>query len=352
MAGRCCCERLRGYMSEVPVRLNRLLAFLKQDPGNLRLRNDAVIAAIEANQWSSAQQLLETALTLGVEPGQVRYNLAFALFMQRRYAEALSHLSTPSTSLELPLRARCLHHLQRIDEAIADCRAHLEIAPDSAESNGLLALLLFDTRDSNNARKHAEAALQVNPRQVEALLALASLQTEARKLEEARQTFETLVQVAPDCGRAWLGLALIELNAMRIETALRDITQAATHMPEHIGTWHVLAWVHLLAGDIAAAHAAFESALALDRNFGETHGGLAAIAALEGRDDEARTAIKRALRLDSQSLSARYAQMVLLHREGKNEQVQSVFDSVMERSAGDGVQYRDLVARQMQRVLH
>jgi Tfp pilus assembly protein PilF len=82
-------------------------------------------------------------------------------------------------------------------------------------------------------------------------------------------------------------------------------------MPQHIGSWHGLAWCQLMRGDVEAARASFEAALVLDRNFGETHGGLAVIAALQGRKQEASEAIERAQRLDRSGLSARYAQALL-----------------------------------------
>jgi tetratricopeptide (TPR) repeat protein len=373
----------------VSGRLARLLEFLKLDPGNLRLRKDAIVEAREASQWGIAQELIDSglerspddadllahagfaslqaqrydaavdslraALALGVEPAEVRYNLAVGLFMQKRYEEALERLSAPLLPFELPLalplRARCLHHLQRMEEAIADCRAHLEIVPEDFETCGLLALLLYESRAVGSAHEYAEAALRGNPRQVEAMLAIASMQSDAQQFSAARETFSRLLSDDPNCGRAWLGLALVELIELRVDAALRAITLAAAHLPEHIGTWHVLAWAQLMKGDIAAARAAFESALAIDRNFGETHGGLAAIAALEGRDDDARAAIKRAQRLDSGSLSARYAQMVLLKRAGREAEAKAVFESVLVQSPGGGEHsYRDLVARQIERL--
>lgn len=51
--------------------------------------------------------------------------------------------------------------------------------------------------------------------------------------------------------------------------------------------------------------------MALDRNYGESHGGVAVVAALLGRNSDAKASIQRALRLDPESLSAKYAQMVL-----------------------------------------
>jgi Tfp pilus assembly protein PilF len=115
-------------------------------------------------------------------------------------------------------------------------------------------------------------------------------------------------------------------------------------MPDHIGTWHVLAWIEILLGNVPAAHSAFRRALALDRNFSETHGGLAVVDALQGREAEARLHIKRALRLDRQSVAVCYAELLLLRREGKTAQAKAVIDELLARPASaEGLQYRDLV---------
>lgn len=102
-----------------------------------------------------------------------------------------------------------------------------------------------------------------------------------------------------------------------------------------------------LYGDVGAAHAAFEKALAIDRNFGETHGGLAIVAALQGREADAHLGIKRALRLDPQALSPRYADMVLLRRQGRHREVQAVFESALSQAGGRGTKLREMVISQM-----
>jgi Tfp pilus assembly protein PilF len=85
-------------------------------------------------------------------------------------------------------------------------------------------------------------------------------------------------------------------------------------MPSHVGTWHGQGWCELLQRRYASALDAFERALALDRNFAETHGGLAVVHARRGDRDAAMQAIERAMRLNKHGFAARYAQAVL---EGK-----------------------------------
>lgn len=329
------------------TRLKRLLAFIEHDAGNLELRKDAIREAFDAGDWSVARDLLDLGLLAFPDEPELHYYLAFARFMQRRYVDALALLTAElaqTLPIALVLRARCQHYLGRPDDAIADCKTHLSLVPEHAETHGLLALLLHEQGQNAQATEHAETALRHDATQPEAFLTIASMQSDARDYDAARRSFDVLLQAHPDCGRGWLGLALIELAQMRVEPAARSIELAAKHLPDHIGTWHVVAWLAILRDDLAAAATAFEQALVLNRNFAETHGGLAVVAVLQGREDDARDDIKRALRLDQQSMAVVYAQMLLLKRHGRHNEAQLLLDKFLERPVErTDMQYRDLL---------
>jgi tetratricopeptide (TPR) repeat protein len=106
-------------------------------------------------------------------------------------------------------------------------------------------------------------------------------------------------------------VAMADLLAGDLPTALAHFDNALATMPGHIGTWHGKAWAQLLSSDLPGAQRSFTSALDLDRNFAESHGGLAVALALLGRTEEALQHIERALRLDAFNLSGRYAQAIL-----------------------------------------
>jgi tetratricopeptide (TPR) repeat protein len=308
---------------------------------------------LQAQRFPEAGEALRGALDAGAKSPELYYYLATALFMQRRYADSLDHLraqpSSPGQPFGMVLRARCLHHLRRPAEAIATLQTHLGVSPDDTEAHGLLALLLQEDGHDDEARAHVDAALERNPRQVEAMLALAAMQSNGPETAAARKSFDAILRIDPRCGRAWLGLALLNLRELRLDAARHDIEEAASHLPEHLGTWHVFAWTQLMLGDVGGAQSAFERAMSVDRNFGETHGGLAVVAALQSREEDARQLVRRALRLDPKSLAARYAEMLLMQRQGRDAEAKAVLDSILSRPAGrGGLQYRELVVAQLQ----
>lgn len=373
-------------------RVARLLRYLEQDPNNLRLRKDAICQACNSGLWGIARELIDAglenapadedllawrgaaslreadfeqaevqlsaALNLGLQTAEIRYHLACAHFMRRQFHAALKELSAPLMPFELPLalklRARCQHFLKDSEAAIDSCRLYLGQSTDDPEANGLLALLLYERNEFEASKRHLEIALAQDPAQQEALLTRASLAFDGADYEAARREYENLVRIHPQCGRGWLGLGLIRLRDLQLQAARSDIERATEHLPDHIGSWHVLAWIQLLLGDVLSAELAFDKAMELDRNFGESHGGLAVIAVLEGRIPDARVNIRRALRLNPNALSARYAEWLILNKQGRPEEAEKLLQEVLSRPVAQGdMQYRDLVAlhtRHLQRL--
>src|SRR5262249_3979662 len=108
------------------ARLNRLLAFLERDTGNLVLREAAIREACDVGHWDTARALIDAglqghpeqphllafsglvhlqaleyrdaeealsaALARGLNTYEIQYDLAFAQFMQKRYSDALARL--------------------------------------------------------------------------------------------------------------------------------------------------------------------------------------------------------------------------------------------------------------------
>jgi tetratricopeptide (TPR) repeat protein len=360
-------ESAAQFVPENRARIDRIRALLEREPQNPELRKAAIRAACDTQYWLAAHDLLETglqqqpddpellALAQRLAPLEVRFDLACALFEQRRFEEALRHLVPPRMSIEWPrarlLRARCLHRLNRRVEAIADCRAHLALEPEDPEANGLLALLLYERDQRGAVQRHIDNALRHDPTQCEALLAQASLQLDAQQQTLAYASFKSLLAAHSTCGNAWLGLALIELERLQPKSARSLILRALSSMPDHIASWHVLAWIEIMLGKFVDAERAFQRALVVDRTCGESHGGLAVTAALRGFENEARLCISRALKLDHDSVLARYAEMLLLEHLGRVKEARDALGQILARPARRGdLTYRDLVIRKMMRM--
>lgn len=330
--------------------VQRLLGFLADDPGNLALRADIFQAALEGADFDEAHRqaawvlgrepvnhgwrhrlamldiargeldeaalLLQALIDEGQDDPAIAYNRAYVDFARGQLALAAerlgplvqAHAATLPQALELLLG--CLHRLGRADDAVALFRAHAGAA-NSAKAFGEAALAALDATQPTLALRWAERALALDGDQHEALVAKGSLLVGRRDVPGAMALLERARARHPEDGRTWSAIGMAELMAGRLPAAREAFTRATRWMPGHVGTWHGLAWCHVFERDLAAAAAVFETALALDRNFAESHGGVAVVLALQGRREEAEAAVRRAQKLDAQGLAARYAQAVL-----------------------------------------
>lgn len=367
------------------ARIDRLQSFLAQDPDNLNLLADLGDEAIKCGDLATARAAVEHALELqpgdpyfslrlssiaigarefdeaiaitarlleaGHRDAAVRYNQAYALVSAGRFAEAKEllvelHGEDAANAMVVRLLIRAHHYLGELDAAIDVARRDLEAHPEDGEVAGMLSLLYFDTEDLAQAREWSLRALSQAPDSIDALLAAGGVTLAEENADETRMLMQRAVQVQPRNGRAWTNLGLADMLNLDLDAARASLTRAVEYMPEHIGTWHVLGWVQLMQRDIDGAEATFQRALAIDDNFGETHGGLAAVAASRGQWDKAEIEAKIARRLDPSGMSSQYVQMLQLQRDGRNDAAQQLIESVLKHGkAPTGGSLLDMVGR-------
>lgn len=307
---------------------------LSVSPGNSGVRSQQATLAIASGEPAKAVALLHAMIAEGIESPVLRYNLAYALMYTGAFAEAKEHLSAIIDSPEVPadaplLLARALHHLGELDEAIAVAKGFIEKNPANIAGLGYLALLSLDSEDAIAAKEWAEKAVAGDPENLEGLVTLGSLALEEQDEPTATAYFERATAQHPKSGRAWGGLALSDMLKMQLEKAKEHLALAVKYMPNHTGTWHVVAWCDIVTGNLVGAREAFTKALELNRNFGETHGGLAVVAALEGRVKDAEHSMRLALRLDPGSFAGRFAQSLLLSRAGNTGAAQAQIHEIL-----------------------
>lgn len=373
-----------------PSRLERMLSYIGTDPQNQALLADALQLAIEARDVEKGLVLLahiekygtqdpvveahaallalqagnykqavvfgEAALAGGIDAQAIRFNTAYAQLYCGNHAR-VDELLTEAEGYDscspeyLVLKASALHHLARPEEAETLLRLAIVKAPQHTDALGLLALLLQEDNRSNEAQVLADKALAIAPTHLEALLARADSHFDNNDLQAARNAFEIAVQQHPESGRAWSGLGHIAFSELDFQSAEKLLQEAINHMPDHIGTWHVLAWIYILQGHPEKARKALLASYELDRNFGDTHGGLAVVDVMQGKEAEARTGIRKALRLAPDGMAARYAELLLLERAGDTDSARQLVETVLNQPAGDRDMLRKTLVEQKLRSL-
>jgi tetratricopeptide (TPR) repeat protein len=353
-------------------KLNRYLSFLSQDSDNINLLLDTLKLAIELGEVKSADllvsehqenyksnadfnslaghtklalglyddavELLTTAISQGNVEAATYLNLAHAHHFLGKPELAVSilrdhdELGELFPSIYFVLYARVLHFVEEPQLAITQLEKFHAHHDSTAESAGLLSLILFEQdQRPEDALRLATDALAKNPKALEALVARTSLYMETSHYEQALIDIQNAVSFHPKSGRAWSSLAQVEFNNFHFKEAKDAAAEAVIYMDNHIGTWHLLGWSHLMLSELPEALVAFEKAYDLDRAFAETHGGLAAVFAHMGDVKKANNHIKLADRLDSEGLASTYAKMILLNQNKESEKANSLFDATLNR---------------------
>jgi tetratricopeptide (TPR) repeat protein len=346
------------HQAPSPSRFDRLEALLQHDPDNLSLLADSAEAAFEEDRIDEAQSLLDrhgeraelplqarnlsaliamrrqdwaaaadiygALLADGADAPQTRFGLAWALAMQKRFAEALP-LIDEATAIALPqaaaLLVQLLHDAGEMDAANERARALIAIHPDHRALNAAVATLAIDIEDIELARLcSARAGDHPDALNTRATLALGDDDADA-----AYALFDEALQRDRASPRGWVGRGLTRLQADPAAAAA-DIDRGAALFGDHLGSWIAAGWAHFIAGDTAAARERFEKARVIDETFAEAHGSLAVIDVLDGNIDDARRKTETALRLDRECFSAALAATLLAAGGGDHAKAQRIFD--------------------------
>ncbi|AKJ96681.1 hypothetical protein VM99_00900 [Pseudomonas chlororaphis] len=355
-------------------RLARLLSYLVQDPGNLSLLADALSLAIDLGDIAAGQQLIahmqaqgieqphtyalaahaslqagryaaaaafgDKAIEGGIHHAAVLFNTALGHFHSGDYGATHTLLSRLSKDPQSPahllvMHARALHQLEETEEAERLVTRARQLEPENTNTRGLLALLQYENDNYSPALITAHETLAEDPDQLDALIACASVHFEQNNIVASRNAWLHTIKQHPECGRAWSGLARLEFNELEFDQAEEHLKMAVRFMPDHIGTWHLLAWIYILRRDSVQARQALDASYVLDRNFGETHGGLAIVDILDGMKERAQKSIRRALKLNPLGLSVQYAEALLLQDAGQPEKAVQLIGQVLDRTRPD-----------------
>lgn len=336
-----------------PSRFERLLTYVEADPKNLQLLSDAADAAAEEGRFEEAVGLVERHAALAPAPARLinilglaamqdnrfedaagifqslsdatddvgaRYNLAWAkdrLGAHEAVAALLDDRVLERFSAARAMKVRALHHLDRLDEALA---LGEDFTSDDADLSGALATAALDADRLDRARDWAlKGASTSEGQSTLGMLALAE-----EREDEAAAHFEQALKVRPDSARSLLGLGLIQLERDEPAKGAALLDQSAQAFGDHLGAWVAAGWAHLVAGDRVQSRARFEKALEIDDTFAEAQGAIALVDLLDGQTEAASRRAETALRLDRNALGGLLVKSLLLEAQGDTAMAERV----------------------------
>lgn len=314
---------------------------LIQKPDHAPARSRIASVMISQHRFADAEKVLREIIQQGGSDGALLHNLGLTLYYQQRWDDARDCFAQAAElGLKAPTNyaylARTFHHLGQMTEAIEAGQKWVDVAND-AKSKSYLALLHMDDGNTEGGRVLALEVLAQNPEDVDANVVAGASSMEHQQAVEARNHFETALKHDKENGRAWLGLGLVHLYDQENEKAIEALENAERIFPDNPGIVVTLGWAKIIAKDPVGAEVVFERALRVDRNFSESHGGLAAALAFQRKLDRAEEEIKLAKRLDPASFGADIAKTAVLAVQGQQQNATDVFGKMLERAPKEGV---------------
>ncbi len=349
------------------TRLARLRGYLEQDPQNLALLADAATAALDENALDEAAELLarhaaladlppglaNTAGIVAMRRGErdaaraafeglraaghdhpsVRFNLAWLNALDGRFGE-VGELLDDEVLAAVPraaaLKVQALHHIAEPEDALALGQLLLEAHPQDDALLGAVSVAAMDADDYALAASLAGRAQGgADALTTQGLVALNEDDPQA-----ALALFQRALSEAPEAPRAWLGMGLGLLAQGNADAAAPALEKGAAIWGDHLGSWIAAGWAQFVRRDMAAARRNFETALAHDDNFAESHGALAVLDIADGDLEGARRRTEIALRLDKECFGGMLARVLLLEADGKPELAQRIVERAMQLPAG------------------
>jgi tetratricopeptide (TPR) repeat protein len=348
-------------------RLTSLLAFLELDPDNPNLLTNAAEEAMAGNDFDLARDLLERAENAAVgDPklqnlsgllalregrwpdaaecfqdlldrhegdSNVQFNLAWVKALQDDHQGSLDLLND-ETVLAAPaaagLKVQMMHHLGRIEDAVGEGERLLALVPGNDDLLGALSVAAMDNDDIERATRYAQQSTTSS----DALSTQGLLLLDQDQALLAISLFDKVLAKKPDAPRALLGKGLADLSLGRPGKAAISLERGAEIFGDHLGSWIGAGWAWFAAGDVLRSRHAFETALALDDNFAESHGGLAVLDLATGDVQSARRRSDIALKLDKECLGGMLARTLLLEADGRPDLAVKIRERALNMAVG------------------
>ena len=271
----------------------------------------AAQAAAKGRNYPLVEELLKRVLEKEPKEKDVRRQLAWALFAQRKFDPAIAALReqvaiNPFDDYSYNLLGRIYWAQQNYGEAETAFRKQIEITPLDEESHSNLGVMLVEWRKYKEAVPELEQAISLNPEGETLYVSLGRAYLNLGDTAKGIEVLDQAVKRAPG-QRIWNDVAyFLAVSKVQLEKAQQyaesAVTAVATDLRnvelenltiENLGDvaslgayWDTLGWVHFQNGNLEAAEKYVSAAWTLDQH-SEVAYHLGMIYEKAGRKDEA-----------------------------------------------------------------
>jgi tetratricopeptide (TPR) repeat protein len=150
----------------------------------------------------------------------------------------------------------------RDQEAVAQCRAAVDLDPLNPYVNHMLSVVLIFTRDYEAARRQAQKTLELHSGYFPSMGEEAAAHYLLGRPDDALRVMEAAKCLAPDDPFTLAHLGMYQAAAEHPEDALRTIEQLKTMRSRRYVSAFLISWPYLYLGEIDRAYEWLETAIA------------------------------------------------------------------------------------------
>jgi len=262
-----------------------------------------------------AEAIEKYSASLEVEPRHAgaHYGLAMALAQARQPREAVTEFERASSlAPENPLPLLALGRLyfagQEYDKSIGAYDRALKLKPDSAAVHMGRGEVFFATGQADRALSEYQAVLIVWPNSTLAYLKSGMILEQQKHFDEAAAAYRKVIEYDPKNAVAYNNLAWIAAERRSaLDDALDWSKKAVGLAPSFSHFQDTLGWVYRSRGDLGHAAEVLEKAAARKPPDAVIHYHLGVVYSEQQRNEQALTALRKALEIDSGFSAARDA---------------------------------------------
>ena len=215
------------------------------------------------------------------------------------------------------------------ERAIAEMRLRAEKQPSSAVNHLLLAILLDNQSQTNDAAGHYRLALQYEPALVTRLVQLANHLALQGKPQSAMMLYEVVLAVEPNSVEAHDRLGVMLAAQGKVGEAIGHYRKILQLTPTRSDVHFNLASALVRESHLEEAALHFQQALQNRADFVDAHIGLGKVLAARGNLDRAIVHFREAVRIDPQLAAAHESLGRALAEQGKKSEAAEHFQEAI-----------------------
>lgn len=283
------------------------IQLLKENSSDLDLLQSIAISCSQLQQYSTAHQHIDKAISLSPKNITLLHTKAMILQQQQLYPEAIKHYKaalkiSPNYTQALLNLGTIAYRQQKLETAQNHYKKILSYSPNNSQAHFNLGLIATQNNELKQAITHFTATLTVQPEHARSHGQLGNIYLTQEHYQEATEHFLKRLELEPQNAQTWHSLGQAQLKLKHVSAAIESFENCLAHDSKHPQVNQDLANALLMSEDYSRALSYYFKQLQIDP-LPESYYNIGVLLMYQEKNQEAIEYIKQAIVLDPNNLS-------------------------------------------------